>query len=187
MVMAENESLDLDGSYRWRKVFRAVQRGDYLDAVSLLVAESLYKTIRRVQKQIPLDQLLDAAETQPDAVGQIIRQCRGHDFAQLFGEVLEPGIGRKATVRNFIEAILEKFSDQIVCCAVPSGRWPQMHEIMDFMHDVGGRLKPDIERIAEKWSNDPTWMPRMKPTGARVAAADQTRAMLNDSILGLSR
>jgi hypothetical protein len=183
--MAENESLDLGKSHRWLKVFRAVEKGEHLETVVALLVDSLYRTLRRVQKQIPLAQLLVAAGTQAQTVNDLVKQCKGHDFARLFSETLEPGASREATAQNFIQAILEKVSDQIVCRLVPSGRWPQMHEIVGFMYDVGRAVMPEVERIAERWSDDPHWTPRALPTATQPNVPDKTEALLEESILGL--
>lgn len=184
--MAENETLDLDGSPRWRRVFRAVDEGKPADIVARVVVESLFRTLRRVQKQIPLNLLLLAAESQPEQVGPLIRQCKGHDYAVLFGEVLEPSVTREHVARNFVQAILEKFSDQIICRAVPSQRWPQMHEVVDFMHEIGNRLLPDVDRIARNWAADPQWKPVMTRTSNTSATlVDKTETILGESLLKL--
>jgi hypothetical protein len=187
IVMAENESLDLGSSHRWLRVSRAVRRGEPLDVVAQLVVQSLYRTLRKVQKQIPLENLITVTQAQAEALIHIINECEGHDYARLFAEVAEPNVSRQGLIENYLMALLEKFSDQIVQQAVPCERWPQMHEIMDFMHDVGSRVMPDVEYIAAKLAENPQWTPRMRPSAAAGNSADCTEAMLSESLLGLPK
>src|SRR5205807_1108452 len=93
--MAENETLDLGRSYRWRRVLKAVQRGDTVEAVGEIALESIRQTLKKIKRQIDFGEALNIAFTSPERLPEFVRRAGGHDFAQLLMDVVEQGASPK--------------------------------------------------------------------------------------------
>ena len=85
--MAENEEIDLLKARRWQPVLQAVCHGESVEDVAEKVRDCLYKTLRAVKKQVPLDHLLVAAEDDPASLARAARESVvGRDYFQLLAQ-----------------------------------------------------------------------------------------------------
>jgi hypothetical protein len=183
--MAENESLNLGRAQRWQPVLQAVAAGADMDKIVKLVRQCLHRTLRALQKQIPFDDLLNAACTHPDALPAMIRECKvGRDYARLFQQVACPGASREDVLVAYQEAICTNFLDQIrgqVIGSRPAGE--SAAEIRERLDDVREALASDFQRIASKLAANPEWKIAM-PRGSRLRSrTEQARDLLGQSLL----
>jgi hypothetical protein len=118
--MAENESLELGSSYakRWEAPCTAIQHGEPCEKVASKVSRALCGGLRKALKQIQkrgvtLADLLNARDSRP-RLRQLVRQTEGHQYAQLFESAAHAsGPTVEECLRGWMEAILDKISDQI--------------------------------------------------------------------------
>src|SRR5947209_6125968 len=112
--MAESESLNVGRARRWQPVLQAAGNGASVDALTVMARRCLYRTIRAVRKQIPLNDLLNAACNNPSTLPDLIRGCKqGRDYARLFQRVACPGASREQVLIAYQEAVCTNFLDQI--------------------------------------------------------------------------
>ncbi len=167
--MAENESLDLGKSPRWRRVLRAVLDDKPADEVVASVSECLRLSVNALHSpasgygspQVPLADLFDAIGD-PREVDRLVRRCSGHDYAQLFRDSTVDAKTREAASESFLNAICEKFFGQIEMEAV----------------------KPDLERFAQQLAANPGSLLRRSRRSGRSGTAVNTETVLNESLLG---
>lgn len=187
--MAENESLDLGKSLRWRRVLRAMLDDRPAEEIATLVAVCLRQSVKALREpaggrypQVPLADLLDAAGD-PREVDRIVRRCNGHDFVRLFRDSAAYAKTREEALVRYLGGMMEKFFDQIEYRAVQSGRctFPDVRSRLD---QVKALVKPDVERIARQLAANPkSSMPRSR-SGAGSGTAINTESVLSESLLG---
>jgi hypothetical protein len=96
--MAENERLDVLKNPRWLRVMRFIASGPKDGEIPRRLTEAMYRTLRSVGKQIPLQELLKAADVRDPALSAAVAQCR-HDFAEMVERVAaEPAVDGAPTV-----------------------------------------------------------------------------------------
>ncbi len=191
--MAENESLDLGtpGARRWHAVFAAVRNGEPAEEVANLVSRKLHGGLRKAfkeltEKGIALDKLL-AARDSPETLRQLVKQCKGHAYAQLFSAtaVAERGTSTEDVLADFIDAVWQVVGDQIAMHVAGTDRWPTLVDVELFSNQVRELIQPDVLRIAHKLAEDPTWLP--KRVGKKGLKGDPTTEMLPMSLLGVEK
>src|SRR5579875_1283282 len=139
--MAENESLDLRRTPRWRTVFTAVKQHETTEEVVEKARQSLYRTMRAVKKLIPFDQLLSASCNDPDRLPGLIHSCsKGRDFARLFQSVVQKGAGKETVLQNYLSALCDRFLDQIATRTIPTGQWASVSDLHQHLAEVKDRL-----------------------------------------------
>ena len=189
--MAENEYLDISRSHRWHRVYDAVRDGKPIDQIIDLTGISLRKVLRNLRKpfyvggppQVPLGDLLNAFEHGPGPLDEIVRRCRGHDFAALFRDASCGATSRREAMEQFLSAVFQRISDQIehkIVC--PDGQ-RTFGRIRSTLDQVAEGLKPEIGRLAEELAADPESR-LTRPTGKRFLVPD-TRTILRQSLLGV--
>jgi hypothetical protein len=188
--MAENECLDLGGSYakRWDVVCEHVRNGATSEQVASKVEVALYAGLRKALRQfqekgVTLADLLKSRDC-PQALRQLLRKTRGHDYARLFADSA-PVSGPTETdcVAGWIDAVLDKVTDQICHRVAGSKNWQTIEEVQTFTGEVRDKLTPVVERIVTKLVEDPNWQPRRTPTRGQVPV-DGTAELMNLSLLG---
>ena len=96
--MAENERLDVLKNPRWLRVMRFIASGPQEGEIPRRLTEAMYRTLRSVGKQIPLEDLLKAAANRDAGLPAAVSQCR-HDFAEMLERVAaEPTVDGAPTV-----------------------------------------------------------------------------------------
>ena len=112
--MAENESLDLMSktSRRWWHLCQRIAAGASDEEVSNVLVRNMFKTFQNVQKQIPLDRLIDGAVACQD-LSALVRECDGHDYARLVELEAQAFDTAQSLVERVVWATAEKFLHQI--------------------------------------------------------------------------
>ena len=188
--MAENESLDLDDPYgrRWDIVFRSIRKDEPFEKVVQRVRRALYRGLRNALKQvaeygITLKMLVENRSS-PLALRQFARKTLGHDYVHLFGQVASASshLDTEGLLRAFVGAIWEAAGDRIACKVVTSDGPTSFNGMRDYLARVAEQVEPDVDRIARKLAEDPSWKLRM-PAGTNDQQADSTPEMLSMSLL----
>ena len=102
--MAENERLDVLKSQRWLRVMRHIASSPQEPDIVRRLTEAMYRTLRSVGKQIPLEDLLKAAANRrPNLSAEVA--LYHHDFAEMIERVTnEPvadgGANDRPTIRR---------------------------------------------------------------------------------------
>ncbi len=181
--MAENESLDLGKSLRWRSVCDAVCRGDSAEDVARAAVVSTVRTIRKVQEQVPFADLFNIASVAPERLPTFARAHGGHDYIKLLHEVAQPPLYGGGMHFAFVAAIVEKFWDQIILRAVPSRRWPSLQSCIAFLTVVRANMEPGLRSVAAGLAQDPACRPKVPAGYAKSTPAERTRSMLPQSLM----
>jgi hypothetical protein len=190
--MAENESLDLGSSYakRWDAAFTAVQNGDPCEKVAPKVSNALYGGVRRALKQfqekgVTLADLLNAGDSR-QRLRQLIRQTGGHQYAQLFEAAAHvSGTVAEDCLRGWLEAILDKVSDQICLRVGETDDSRTFFDLKEHMDEVREIVACDVERIAANLASNPDWRPQRNPGKAKAHNdASPTAELMGISLLG---
>lgn len=188
--MAENESLDLGGPYakRWDVVCDHVRKGASPEQVASMVEVALYKALRNALKQckekgVTLADLLKSRDC-PQTLRQLLRRTQGHDYVRLFADAAAVcGPTEMDCVAGWIDAVLDKVTDQICHRVAGSEHHPTMDDIQAFTDEVRDKLTPVVERIVKNLAEDPDWLPKRAPTKGQVPV-DATAELMNLSLLG---
>lgn len=186
--MAENESLDLDSSPRMRVVFDAFQNGASCQEVTSKLENALIGGLRKALKQfqekgVTLADLLKSRDC-PQVLRHLLRKTQGHDYARLFADAAAASGPTEADcVAGWIDAALDKVTDQICVRVAGSENWPTIADVQAFTAEVRDTLTPVVERIVTKLAEDPNWQPRRAPTKGQVPV-DATAELMNFSLLG---
>jgi len=192
--MAENESLDLGnpGAQRWNQVHDAVRKGQPVVDVAKKVKRKLPAALRKAfkefaEKGVSFEEFL-ANRHDPGALRGLVRKCQGHEYAHLFFETAaaEAGSDDQQVVAAFLDAIIERVTDQIAQTVAGTPQWPSFPDIRHYLGQVKQEVQPDVQRIADKLGHDPTW----KPTASRSNKGehtDPTKEMMDMSLLGMTK
>lgn len=76
--MAENERLDVLRNRRWLRLMRFIASNPHEGDVTRRLTEAMYRTLRGVGKQIPLEDLLKAAASRQSGFEAAVARCRSH-------------------------------------------------------------------------------------------------------------
>jgi hypothetical protein len=186
--MAENESLDLDSSPRMRVVFDAILKGASYQEVSSKFENALIGGLRKALKQfqekgVTLADLLKSRDC-PQEFRQLLRKTEGHDYARIFADAATvSGPTETDCLAGWIDAVLDKMTDQICHRVAGTENWPTIDEVQAFTGEVRDKLTPVVERIITKLAEDPNWQPRRTPTKGQVPI-DGTAELMDLSLLG---
>ena len=112
--MAENERLDVLKNARWLRVMRFIASNPTECDIARRLTEAMYRTLRSVGKQIPLEDLLNAAANPKHGLSATVSQCR-HDFAEMVERVAaEPVLADGPTIaERYVDAVLDRYLDQM--------------------------------------------------------------------------
>jgi hypothetical protein len=186
--MAENESLDLDSSPRMRVVFNAFHKGASGQKVVAKLENALIGGLRKALKQfkqkgVLLGDLLKSRDS-PQALSDLVRKTEGHDYARLFADAAAISAPTDTDcLAGWINAVLDKMTDQICHRVAGSENWPTIDDVQAFIGDVREKLTPVVDRLVTKLADDPTWQPKRAPTKGQ-GSVDGTAELMGLSLLG---
>jgi hypothetical protein len=187
--MAENESLDIDSSPRMRVVFNAFHKGASFQEILSKLENALRVGLRKALKQfkdkgVLLGDLLKSRDS-PQALRELLRKTQGHDYARLFADAAGiSGPTDTDCLGGWINAILDKMTDQICLRVAGSENWPTIDDVQAFASDVREKLAPVVDRLVTKLAEDPTWQPtKWAPTKGQ-GPVDSTAELMGLSLLG---
>ena len=182
--MAENESLDLWGRHsgRWRQLLRKIENNERPEDIANEVVRCLYQTFKSLVDLLPLPDLIDAAEHDPERVREILRRCRSAcDYAELFAQfsaVHSDPVGLITAVTWFT---FDRFLDQIGMKVVGARPWPDVARFRLMRHAVRGLIEGEVNRLAQQVAGNPGSKPRMPARSSEQKEQDQ-RDMLGLSL-----
>jgi len=184
--MAENESLDLGKMTRWRRVLQSFERNGPTSETVRAAQRALYQTTKSVRKQIPLDDLIEAARSDRSRRPELVRRCRlGRQHAELIQRCVRPGMDRLTAYAVYLQAVGDRFFDQIAVAAPCPDKGLTPYDVHVHRVEVQNQLRPDIDRLAKRLSEDPAGDIRVPPR--KGAGADETPEVLNFSLLDPAR
>jgi hypothetical protein len=169
--MAENERLDVLKNPRWLRVMRFIASGPQ-EGIPRRLTEAMYRTLRSVGKQIPLEDLLRAAANRDASLPAAVSQCR-HDFAEMVERVAsEPCVDGTPTVsERYVDAVLDRYLDQIAIRLVGGEAFPTFDSFCAQANEWKSRIKPALKRLASKLESGQA--PRVPPQPAATRAAER--------------
>ena len=177
--MAENERLDVLKNRRWLRLMRFIASNPQEAEITRRLTEAMYRTLRSVGKQIPLEALLKATAEGDPSLSRSVADCR-HDFAEMIERVAaERAIDATSTIcERYVDAILDHYLDQIGLKLVGGPPFTTFDSYCDQVSRWKALIRPALKRLASKLESGQT--PRVP---AQPAA---TRAAEREELLGLS-
>ena len=172
--MAENERLDVLKNPRWLRVMRFIASGPKDGEIPRRLTEAIYRTLRSVGKQIPLEDLLRAAATRDAGLPAAVSQCR-HDFAEMLERVTaEPTVDRASTVsERYVDAVLDRYLDQIAIRLVGGDAFPTFDSFCAQANEWKSRIKPALKRLASKLESGQAPRVPAQPAATRTAEREE--------------
>jgi hypothetical protein len=172
--MAENERLDVLKNPRWLRVMRFIASGPKDGEIPRRLTEAIYRTLRSVGKQIPLEDLLRAAATRDAAFPVAVSQCR-HDFAEMLERVAaEPTVDGASTVsERYVDAVLDRYLDQIAIKLVGGDAFPTFDSFCAQANEWKSRIKPALKRLASKLESGQAPRVPAQPAATRTAEREE--------------
>src|SRR5688572_20354291 len=155
--MAENERLDVLKNPRWLRVMRFIASGPQEGEIPRRLTEAMYRTLRSVGKQIPLQELLTAADSRDPALSAAVAQCR-HDFAEMVERVA---------------AVLDRYLDQIAIRLVGGEAFPTFDSFCAQAGEWKARIKPALRRLASKLESGQAPRVPAQPAATRTAEREE--------------
>ena len=181
--MAENERLDVLKNPRWLRVMRFIASAPQEGEIPRRLTEAMYRTLRSVGKQIPLQELLRAADIRDPALSAAVAECR-HDFAEMVERVAaEPAVDGTPTVsERYVDAVLDRYLDQIAIRLVGGDAFPTFDSFCAQASDWKARIKPALKRLASKLESGQA--PRVPPQPAATRAAEREELLALSLLTG---
>jgi hypothetical protein len=176
--MAENERLDVLKNPRWLRVMRFIASGPQEADVARRLAEAMYRTLRNVGKQIPLEELLKAAATRQPDFPDAIAQCR-HDFAEMIERVAadSPADAAASIAERYVDAVLDRYLDQIGLRLVGQEPFPTFDSFCAQANEWKARIRPALKRLASNLESGQTPRVPAQPTAVRAAEREELMAL----------
>lgn len=187
--MAENESLDLRQSPRWRKVYRVVADGVMpMDDLEEEFRKALYRTVRESIKQmrdcgVDFAEFLAAVESNADCLQGLVWQCHSPEFAELLADQVPTDAPTREIIRAALDEMWERLAVQFEERLVEDEIFPNFPEARAHLEEIRTRLNCDLDRIAEKLATNPTRIPRKPPRRRRRNDGDDLQELLGQSLI----
>lgn len=192
--VAENESLELGGAYakRWEVPLAFVKKGASSEVVTRKLDHALVAGLRKTLKQlqgygVTLSDML-AARSSRQALKQLIRKTEGHEYVHLFADAtaMASDPSTAECLRGWIDAILDKISDQICHRVAGSELWPNIYEVNRLMQEVREALESRVEQMVTDFVKDPASKPRQRKS-AGISTRNSTADLLGLSLLAATK
>lgn len=183
--MAENEYLDSTKARRWQSVADGLVNGVELDELAERVQSCFYKTLRKAGQEIPLDDLIASVDDRSN-LSRLCDDTEGaSDVKSLLLIAAQDNDNKEAALQQFLRSALENCLYDIPLIAAERGGDVSLSDARRRLGEVQTRLAPDLRRMAEKWSENPSWKPQRQRTiaGTVKAPVDVTRNMLGESLI----
>ena len=182
--MAENEYLDASKARRWQSVAQAIRIGSSVSEVADRIADCLYKTLRQVRKDLPLAELIGCLDS-PERLREMCQHIDGaHDVKYFLIEAAVQNTEAQEKLSNFLGQSLENCLYDVPYLAAESAGNVNITEARSIVRNAANSLHGKIQRIAERLTENPSWIPRRASRRDRaVAIVDTTPTMLGESLL----
>lgn len=183
--MAENERLDVLKNRRWLRVMQHIASNPQEDDILRTLTEAMYRTLRSVGKQIPLQHLLKAAARSQLGLSAELLNCR-HDFAEMIERVAaEPETDATSSIaERYVEAILDRYLDQIGLRLIAAGPFPTFDIFCAQAKKWKSRIMPDMKRLASKLESGEALRVPAQPAAVRATERKElvTLSMLTGQV-----
>ena len=181
-VMAENEYLDSSKARRWQAVAEALRDRRPVADVADVVLERFRRTMRNIAKDLPLADWLASMSNPTELATLLEASDGGFDVKDLLLQAAINEEGPKA-IEAFLNDALENCLYDIPYIAARLGDGVNLTEARHTLNDVRRRVVPELQRMAEKFHDNPTWLPRRSSNGTDTVKKDQTKEMLGESLI----
>lgn len=186
-----NLSTWASGARRWLVVFNAIRKGEPLGRVVEKVSKRLYDGLRNALEQfaehgVRLSDLL-AARGSPQTLRQLVKQAEGHEYGVLLAQtaITENGTNCEGLLEAYLGNMWDKISDPVAHNVVGKGPWTNIVDVNIFLNKVRDEIEADVQRIAFKLGEDPTWQPRH--VAKTDGDLDATTEALGMSLMGIPK
>lgn len=131
--------------------------------------------------------LMDARNSQQE-LKRLFAASGRIDGIRIFMETAcaEPISGGEDLLCAFLENLMDRIEDQIVQSVASLDTGRGLLEPHRIVRDIRKSISEDIEAMAHRLNEDPTWRPRKKP-GRSMAPTDSTEQLLGISLLKAPR
>ena len=189
--MAENESLDLNSpcAQRWNVVRDVIRKGASQAEILAVTRATLRRAVRKVLVELQVYGLTTAdflaARDNPKMLRNLLRNAKGHPYAELLIGVLDssPGIPNTECLKRWGDAMLDTVFGQIRHSLPDASCFPSFFESGPHFQAVHDGLTPDLKAMAVKLVENPDWKPSVRgKTGE--PKVDSTTALLSMSLMG---
>lgn len=188
--MAENESLDLRQSPRWRNVYRAMADGVMpMDDLEEEFRKALYRTVRESIKQMRCRRVsfavfLAAVEANAACLQDLLWQCRSPEFAELLADQAPANAPTREIIRAALDEMWNRLAVQFEERLVEDGVFSNFPEARAHLEEIRTRLNCDLDRIAEKLAANPNGKLSRKPRKRRCRNdGDDLQDLLGQSLI----
>ena len=115
---------------------------------------------------------------------QFVRECDGHEFANLFEQTaaISAGEGDRQLLESYLGGVLDRVFDQITHKVV-GAEWESIDEVRTVFNEVRELVQPDVERLARNLDQNHAWNPTVKPRNQEQKAED-AQSLMRVSLLG---
>ena len=181
--MAENERLDVLKNPRWLRVMRFIASAPQQGDIARRLTDAMYRTLRSVGKQIPVEELLKAASNRDPGLSAAVAQCR-HDFAEMIERVAAESAADTppSVAERYVDAILDRYLDQIGLKLVGQEPFPTFDSFCIQANEWKARIRPALKRLASNLESGQA--PRMPAQPAAVHAAEREELMALSLLTG---
>jgi hypothetical protein len=183
LVMAENEYLDSRKARRWSAVAEAVRNRRSMGEIGSLVLDRFGKTLRNVAKDVPLAEWIANADDPSGLVRSFDSVEGATDVKDLLLQASVQGGERQQVLERFLHQALENCLYDIPYIAADLDRNVNLTESRRTLSEARRSISPEIQRMAMKLADNPTWLPRSPSDKSGTPKQDQTVTMLGESLI----
>ena len=183
--MAENEYLDSSIGRRWQPVAQAIQEGLSWDEIADRLEDSFCKTLREIQKELPLGEMIRAMDDPNEFKRVCMQVVGGDDVKDFLKQAVLENTGRQEQLEAFLMKAIDNCMYDIPYMATEIDGDISFKEVRSVLTNIrNNRLSEEIKRIASKFVDNPDYIPRRKSRGKRtLSKRERTRHMLDESLL----
>jgi hypothetical protein len=183
--MAENEYLDSSKARRWQSVAQAIRDGCSDEEIADRIQECFYKTLRAIAKDLPLSDMFAAAAHDP---AELARMCDGikggHDVKDFLLQAAQTRFGTETMLETFLNDSLNNCLYDVPYLAAELDGGITISEARAAVQSAAGSLRSDIQRMALKLAENPSWnFRRIGNRRSENSQRDRTKEMLGESLI----
>lgn len=182
--MAENEYLDASKARRWQSVAQAIREGSSDSEVAEKIEDCLYKTIRHIRKDLPLQELIRLLN-EPEQLREMCHRIDGaHDVKYFLIEAADQETDLQGKLSYFLNQSLENCLYDVPYLVADSAENVSITDARNTVRNAGRSLQSEIQRIAAKLAENSGWIPRRANRRDKpITKVDTTQKMLGESLL----
>ena len=182
--MAENEYLDSSKARRWYSVVQAIRDGCSVDEVADRIEECLFKTLRQIRKDLPFAEMIRAMDD-PDELTRVCQSVDGgSDVKDFLMQAALEKASRSEQLKQFLKYALGNCLYDLPWMAAIFDDSINITQVRAMLAEAPSHLSDEIQRVANKFAENPDWVPRRAGRGQpTLSQDDRTRNMLGQSLV----